>query len=177
MLENPWVVSGRFTDAKTGAGVPDVDVKVSPGVYNRGHYADDDTHTTTDKDGNYKLLIGSADFFPIQVRAPLGYPGINTSLDSSTLEKLAGKGRKVKYNVKLQPGVILPAHHRRRYGRAGRRRRCDLSPGKRTQAGHQWRVRIGKDRRRWQLRRNGRSRKRLSASRCTGPWLLSAIGQ
>ena len=82
-------------------------MQVSPSLYGRGRYTIDDIHITSDKDGNYKLLAGSADYFYIQVRAPLGYPGINNSLNSSTLEKLAGKGRKVNYNVKLQPGVIL----------------------------------------------------------------------
>ncbi|TFH41469.1 MAG: hypothetical protein E4H01_14935, partial [Lysobacterales bacterium] len=107
VLENPWIVDGRFLDEKTGAGIAGVEIEITPNNYGRGMYPIDRIVAKSDQDGRYLLLAGSADMFMTKVRPPLGYPGINISLKATTLEKLAGKGRKVHYEVKLRPGVIL----------------------------------------------------------------------
>ncbi len=107
VLENPWRVEGRFTDDKSGEPLAGVKLKVTQGTYGRGMNSLDDIHVTTDQDGRYKLLAGSADYYYVHVTPMLGYPGIQNSLNASTLEKLAGKGRKVKYDVKLRRGAVL----------------------------------------------------------------------
>ena len=107
VLENPWVVDGRFIDEKTDHGVAGVHLVVSPGSNNRGMNAIDKIEATTDEEGRYTVRAGSADYYWVQIQAPLGYPGLNQHLDAATLGKLAGKGRKVNYDVKLRPGVIL----------------------------------------------------------------------
>ena len=107
VMENPWIVDGRFLDEKTGAGIAAVEIEVTPNNYGHGMYPIDRIVAKSDQDGRYTLLAGSADMFMTNVRPPLGFPGINSSLNATTLEKLAGKGRKVNYEVKLRPGVIL----------------------------------------------------------------------
>ncbi|HEY2839603.1 MAG TPA: M56 family metallopeptidase, partial [Pirellulales bacterium] len=107
VLETPWLVEGRFIDEKTREGIPGVGIEVSPGTYGRGSHHIDNIYATSDAEGRYTLRAGSADFFRIEVQPPLGYPGINDSINATTLEKLANKGRKVKYEVKLRPGVVL----------------------------------------------------------------------
>jgi beta-lactamase regulating signal transducer with metallopeptidase domain/protocatechuate 3,4-dioxygenase beta subunit len=107
VLENPYVVDGRFVDEKTGAGIPGVEIEVSPSNYGRGIDSIDWIKAKGDQEGRYTLRVGSADIFYVNVNPPLGYPRIVNSLNASTLEKLAGKGRKVNYDFKLRPGVIL----------------------------------------------------------------------
>ena len=107
VLENPWRVEGRFTDEKTGEGLGGVELKVTQGTFGHGSSSLEDIRVTTDQEGQYKLLAGSADYYSVHVTAPLGYPGIQNTLNATTMEKMAGKGRDVKYDVKLRRGTVL----------------------------------------------------------------------
>jgi beta-lactamase regulating signal transducer with metallopeptidase domain len=106
VLESPYVVNGRFVDEKTGAPIAKARVVVSPHTNNRstlGGYI----NAVSDADGRYEMRVGSAELYFVKVFPPLGYPGVQTSLSARQINQLAGPSRKLKYEVKLRPGIVL----------------------------------------------------------------------
>ncbi len=107
VLENPYVVHGRFLDEKTGEPIRGVRVEVEPGAYGRARFTRQITATASDNEGRYVLRLGSADYYSTRVSPPAPYPGVRTSFNARDIALLAGSDRKFDYQVKLRPGLML----------------------------------------------------------------------
>jgi len=107
VLETPYVVTGQYTDQKTGQAIAGVKVEVMPMHNRRGGNQIDTVHATSDEQGQYQLVLGSADSYWVQIHPPLGYAGIKQSISSRQIEQFSGKKRKFDYPVKLKPGRVL----------------------------------------------------------------------
>ena len=107
VLENPYVVHGRFLDEKSGEPISNVRVEVEPGAYNRARFTRQITSAISDDDGRYTMRFGSADYYMTHVIPPAVYPGVRTSFNSRQIQQLAGSDRTFDYEVKLRPGLML----------------------------------------------------------------------
>ncbi len=106
VLEQSYLVEGRYTDEKSGEPIEGVRIEVRH-FTRRGNGNMDFVEATSDADGRYSLRLGSADTFGVHVDPPLGYPGIHQMFSSDQVERLAGPGRKINYPIKLRRGVLL----------------------------------------------------------------------
>lgn len=107
VLETPFVVEGRFLDADTNEPIEGVQIQVNPVNYGSGGTNFDVIRATSGADGRYSLRLGSADTNSVGLYAPLGYPGIHTSLNVREIERRGGPQRKVTYDFKLRRTTIL----------------------------------------------------------------------
>ncbi|MEX2111619.1 MAG: M56 family metallopeptidase [Pirellulales bacterium] len=106
VLETPYVVDGRFLDEKTGGPIANARIEVQP--YNNSNSTNSNKiYATSDADGRYTMRFGSADIYFIKIFTPLGYPAVQQSFSSRQVNQLAGADRKLKYEVKLRPGILL----------------------------------------------------------------------
>ena len=108
VLEQPYVVNGRFLDETTGEPIANVRMESQP-YSNNGNNAINNNFikAVSDADGRYVMRVGSADLYFVKVFPPLGYPSVRNSISARQINQLAGADRTLDYVLKLRKGIVL----------------------------------------------------------------------
>lgn len=107
VLEEPYVLNGRFVDEESGAGVAGVEIAVMPSREGGTFVPTNRVAATSNQEGRFEMRVGSAEYYRVKVLPPPGYPGIDDVLYASTIERFAGNGRQLKYELKLKRQTLL----------------------------------------------------------------------